>query len=297
MDLENVRIFLDVIKSGSITAAANHHYISQPALGKRLHALEKELGVELLSRGKGQAQIKVTPAGKAFTDIAERMLLLYDQAMAIKNTGNRIYLTAACIRSAHREVFPPLLTYLKNNYPEICLTIEDHHTAEIIPLLENHRIDVGITQIPVLSQGIISELLYEEPYTVILHPDSPYPPDVPLAPQKLQVSHGIFQSFDSEFQNWFEQNWSIPDLKMRVTSNATAELYFDEPEDWMIAPLAVAREMRRSGFLSCPLLAAAPPHRVYLNYNKFSEDSAVRIFIEYTKSLFPKFTLSANDYY
>ena len=286
MDLENVQIFLDVVKSGSITSAASHHYISQPALGKRLLSLEKELGVELLQRKKGQAQVKLTPAGKAFIDIAERMMLLYQQAMALRKTECRTYLTAGCIRSAHREVFPPLLTYLKATHPDICLTIEDHHTSEIIPLLENHRIDIGITQIPVISQEILSSLLYEEPYLVILPPDSLFTPDAPLSPNELPVSHGIFQSFDSEFQNWFEQNWPIPELKMRVTSSATAELYLNEPEDWMIAPAAVAKEMARSGFLSCPLKATPPLHRVYINYSKFSENAAVQIFIEYAKSLF-----------
>lgn len=286
MDLENVQIFLDVIKSGNITRAASLHYISQPALGKRLVSLEKELGVELLQRGKGQAQIKITPAGYAFLDIAERLILLYHQALAIKNTENRTYLTVGCIRSAHREVFPPILAYLKTMHPDICLSIEDHHTAEIIPLLENHRIDVGITQIPVLSQEILSELLYEEAYVVILPPDTIFVPDTPISPEELPASHGIFQAFDSEFQNWFKHNWSIPELKMRVTSNATAELYLDEPEDWMVAPAAVAKEMARSGFLSCPLKASPPLHRVYINYSKFSENAAVQIFIKYAKSLF-----------
>ena len=106
MDMESVRIFWDVRRLGSMTAAAEEHFMTQPALGKRIASLEKELGVSLFHRGKGQARAELTPAGKAFCDIAERMLLLNDQALELKADAGKEYLAIASIRSAHDFVVP-----------------------------------------------------------------------------------------------------------------------------------------------------------------------------------------------
>ena len=56
MDMESIRAFLDVIQTGSITGAAKQRYMSQPALGKRMMALEKELGTELFCGEKGSSR-------------------------------------------------------------------------------------------------------------------------------------------------------------------------------------------------------------------------------------------------
>ncbi|RHR03784.1 LysR family transcriptional regulator [Clostridium sp. AF20-7] len=290
MDMESIRAFLDVIQTGSITGAAKQRYMSQPALGKRMMALEKELGTELFLRGKGQQQIRMTAAGEAFVDIAERMELLYEQALRLKDTQQRVYLTAASIRSAHGEVFLPLLAYLRKEHPEICLTVEDHHTVEILPLLEKKRIDLGITQLPVTSPELVSELLYEEEYRVIQLQGGTLCQGQgrPVMPSKLAQQKGIFQAFDSYFQAWFESHWPLHTVKIRVNTTSTAELYFESPDDWMIAPAAVAREMEARGFVSAPLEDnSAPMHRVYLTYHRYrQEEPALRLTIDELRCLF-----------
>ena len=89
MDMDSLKMFLSVQRTGSLTAAANSLYMTQPSLGRRISCLEKELGVPLFHRGKGQAQVKLTPEGEAFSDIARRMLMLYDQAMELHQDAAR----------------------------------------------------------------------------------------------------------------------------------------------------------------------------------------------------------------
>ena len=72
MDMDSLKMFLSVQRTGSLTAAANSLYMTQPSLGRRISCLEKELGVPLFHRGKGQAQVKLPPEGEAFSDIARR---------------------------------------------------------------------------------------------------------------------------------------------------------------------------------------------------------------------------------
>ena len=144
MDIEILRIFLDIQHFGSLTAASNIHHITQSALSKRVAQLEGELGVVLFQRGKGQSRIHLTAAGEAFSDIAERILTLWEQAQTLRNNPSRQFLSIACIRSAHDTLLPSVLRSLKTDYPNLCVTVEDRHTAEILELVENRRFDTGI---------------------------------------------------------------------------------------------------------------------------------------------------------
>lgn len=51
MDRLHLKYFIEVVESGSISKAASNLYVSQPNLSRAIHALETEMGKELLIRG------------------------------------------------------------------------------------------------------------------------------------------------------------------------------------------------------------------------------------------------------
>jgi len=51
MTLSEIEAFLAVIKYGTISAASEKLFISQPALSRRIHAIEEELGYGLFCEG------------------------------------------------------------------------------------------------------------------------------------------------------------------------------------------------------------------------------------------------------
>ena len=271
MDMDTLRIFMDVHHSGSITAAANSHYMSQPALGKRIAHLEKELGITLFLRGKGHSRVELTSEGSAFVDIAERMLMLYEQAQELREDAARQFLTIACIRSAHDILIPELIMRLKAPHPELCVTVEDHHTSEIMSLLENRLVDVGITQTPAVSKRLKSELLYKEPYRVVFQSNQAHGSKRAIHPAELNAAQGVFQAFDPSFEAWFDQWWHPYSVKLRVNTTTTAERYITEPEDWMIIPEAVAHALERKGFHAYEILGAPPLHHVYMTWHTLNQ--------------------------
>ena len=285
MDMDSLKMFLSVQRTGSLTAAANSLYMTQPSLGRRISCLEKELGVPLFHRGKGQAQVKLTPEGEAFSDIARRMLMLYDQAMELQQDAARQYLAVACIRSAHDALMPELLSRLKAAHPKLCITVEDHHTMEILPLLENRRVDIGIIQSAPLSQTLTHELLYEEPYRVVFQRNHPAARCAQVHPTQLPAEHGIFQAFDQPFRTWFDRWWPPYSVKLRVNTTPTAEHYFSDPEDWMIVPEAVARGLEQRDFIAKPLSAPPPMHRVYMVYHPKNQQESIPWFCQAAREL------------
>ena len=64
MLLRQMRYFVAVVDCGSFTEAAAQCYISQSAISQQVHALEKELGVELIHREN--RRFTLTPAGEYF---------------------------------------------------------------------------------------------------------------------------------------------------------------------------------------------------------------------------------------
>lgn len=280
MDMESIQIFLDVLRTGSMTAAAEDHFMTQPALGKRIAVLEKELGVSLFRRGKGQARVELTLEGKAFCDIAERMLMLNDQALELKADAGKEFLTIASIRSAHDFFVPELILKMKHYHPNLSVSVEEHHTAEIIELLEKRRVDVGLIQTAATSLNLKSSLLYSESYRVVVKKDSPIAGKATVAPEELKAEHCVFQVFDSAFEIWFTRHWRPHSVKVRVNTTPTAVRYFSESADWMIVPEAVALFMEKQGFVSVPVAGEVPIHCVYICWNPDNHRKALQWLME-----------------
>ncbi|HHJ12711.1 MAG TPA: LysR family transcriptional regulator [Chromatiales bacterium] len=72
MDLDNLRAFVEVADLGSFSRAAGRLHLTQPAVSKRVAALEEELGVALFDRvGRG---IGLTEAGRTLLEGAREIL-------------------------------------------------------------------------------------------------------------------------------------------------------------------------------------------------------------------------------
>ena len=72
-----LRSFLAVLETGSVTAAAEELYVTQPSVSAAVSALSKELGVELTNR-MGRT-VEPSAAGEAFAPYAADVIGLLDQ--------------------------------------------------------------------------------------------------------------------------------------------------------------------------------------------------------------------------
>ena len=68
----DIETFWAVVQHGTMTAAAEALYITQPTLSMRIRALEERVGTPLFVRGKGQRRIQLTAAGQKFLTLARR---------------------------------------------------------------------------------------------------------------------------------------------------------------------------------------------------------------------------------
>src|ERR687893_146870 len=75
--LTQLSAFLTVVRRGSVTAAAEELFVTQPSVSAAIAALEREVGVKLVARdGRG---LRPTDAGAAFAPYAAHVLGLLAQ--------------------------------------------------------------------------------------------------------------------------------------------------------------------------------------------------------------------------
>lgn len=76
LKLEHIKLFIDVVQSGSITQAAKQGFITQQGLSLALKQIEKELTINLFYRSnKG---VRLTSEGQKFFDASCQMVRIYN---------------------------------------------------------------------------------------------------------------------------------------------------------------------------------------------------------------------------
>ena len=85
----DIETFWAVVQHGTMTAAAEALYITQPTLSMRIRALEERVGTPHFIRGKGQRRIRLTAAGQKFLTLARRWqrLLAETDALSARSTA------------------------------------------------------------------------------------------------------------------------------------------------------------------------------------------------------------------
>ena len=77
MNQQGIEVFLAVARLGSVSAAAQALYITQPAVSRHLRTLEDGMGCSLVIRGRGKRNIELTDQGRDFVQVAEKWRLLW----------------------------------------------------------------------------------------------------------------------------------------------------------------------------------------------------------------------------
>ncbi len=80
VNLHRLRCFLAVVDTGTVTAAARRLRIAQPALSRQVHALEREVGLQLFTRHHNK--LRLTPAGVEFARMVRHLIVLSDDVHA-----------------------------------------------------------------------------------------------------------------------------------------------------------------------------------------------------------------------
>ena len=145
MNLERLRLFVNIVDAGSMSAAARAVHLTQPALSRNLKQLEEELDVPLFARqGRG---LVLTPAGRALVPRARQLLLVTEgMAREVQRSAERDYFDVrfGTVDSVATFLVPHLIAPLAKHFPQLAIRFATSRTAMLLERVRTNRLDVAV---------------------------------------------------------------------------------------------------------------------------------------------------------
>lgn len=175
MDIAALKAFVAVADSGSFSLAAEQLFLTQPAISKRISALENELSTRLFDRiGRG---ISLTEAGQALLPRARNILLeLEDSVRALSNLSGEVHGTLRFGTSHHIGLhrLPPVLKKFVHAYPDVRLDIRFMDSEEACLAVEHGELELAIVTLPPSPASVLKlEKIWDDPLAIMVARDHP----------------------------------------------------------------------------------------------------------------------------
>jgi DNA-binding transcriptional LysR family regulator len=175
VDIQALSAFVAVSESHSFSRAAEQLFITQPAVSKRISALENQLNTRLFDRiGK---TVQLTEAGRALLPSAQRILAeLEESRRAIGNLNQRVDGTLKLATSHHIGLhrLPPVLREFTTLYPEVDLDIRFMDSEEACSSVLKGEVELAVATLPERDwQQLISQTIWHDPLDIVISAQHP----------------------------------------------------------------------------------------------------------------------------
>jgi LysR family hydrogen peroxide-inducible transcriptional activator len=174
VNLKDLKYLVALADTGHFGKAAARTFVSQPTLSAQLKKLEEFLGVKLVERQPKNVQL--TEVGKQVVIRARRMLDDGDEIVALARSNTDPLagkLKLALIPTIGPYLLPRIMPKLRKTLPHLGLMLYEHQTEPLLKRLRDGEIDLGIIALPFAQDGLESEELYEEAFTLALPTSHP----------------------------------------------------------------------------------------------------------------------------
>jgi DNA-binding transcriptional LysR family regulator len=144
-DLTDLRLFLSVADSGSITKGAERAHLALASASERIRGMEEALGVALLARGR--RGVRPTPAGQALLHHARLMLEQHERMkgeLGAYARGLKAHVRLLCNTAAISEFLPEALGPYLAAHPNVDIDLEERPSYLIVQDVAQGLADLGI---------------------------------------------------------------------------------------------------------------------------------------------------------
>lgn len=174
MQLHQLKYFVSVAKTGSITKAAEACFISQPSLSQQLKKLEGIVGKRLFSRIKGK--LVLTKPGQILYEHACKILRSVDDAKVEmkevdQNSGGLI--RVGILPTLAPFILPKILESLSQKYPQANVIIREEVSEMLINAASCGELDILIEVLPFDQSNLTIESLFFDTFYLAVHQNSP----------------------------------------------------------------------------------------------------------------------------
>jgi len=157
MEIQQIRSFIEVVKTGSFSKAAKNTFRTQPTVSLQIKALEEEFGVRFFERF-GPMKVKPTKEGMILYEIL--LPVLQDLELVKRHfeeqRGNvqDCEISVATHESVIAYLFPDIVEHFTKKYKNLRFTFHRCTKTEIVAMVTSGEADFGITTLDKPQRGV-----------------------------------------------------------------------------------------------------------------------------------------------
>ncbi len=220
VETRRLQLFIEIADAGSISRAAAHIGIAQPALSQQLAVLEHELKVKLLERSS--QGVRLTSAGRKLYGQAQLILRHVDGLSAHLHGDEEVIagtVSIGLMSTQSNSIGSPLLALASQEFPHVKLHIREGLSTVLLPLIEAGSLDMVVGPVQRASPNVESTPLFREELKIVQATGLEPPPQdlATLARCKwvLSTSPNLSQSL---LRGLFSTVGAEPNIVLEVTS-------------------------------------------------------------------------------
>ena len=173
--LENFRlkVFRTVAEHLNFRKAAEHLFLTQPAVTLQIKALENDLGVRLFDRAANR--VTLTSQGSLLLRYAIKIAQLTNEVEhKLSSNGTQFSgdLSLGVSTTIAQYVLPRLIGGFLSEHPRVQLLLHSGNTEEVVHLLLADKVSIGLIEGPARQRGVHTEPFMRDELVLILPPGS-----------------------------------------------------------------------------------------------------------------------------
>lgn len=174
-DVESLRLLVAVGARGSLTGAATELGISQPAASKRMSALERRLGVQLLERTRRGSAL--TASGELVSGWAARVLDELDallDGVGVLRGESAAQLTIAASLTVAEHLLPLWLGQLRRSDPGVLVGLQVMNSTRVCTAVRDGSVALGFIESPLTPPGLHTRVVARDRLVLVVAPEHPW---------------------------------------------------------------------------------------------------------------------------
>ncbi len=274
MNLNQLKIFYLAAKQGSLSAAADSLYITQPAVTKGIQRLQKHYELKLFNRfGKKMA---LTDAGEVLYKIAESIFEMENQAeesLRDFQQRKRGFIRILSSESFGAYYLPFILDRFSRVNPKVRVSMEILPTELIVEKTATLANDIGFISYPVPHKKLVAREVLEDSYQIIVPPGHPFTAKSFIEPGDLSghalVVHEKGSAPRRSTEDFIRRHNISVSIPLELSNNEAIKTAVEEGLGIaVITRRVVSKEIDMGRLKAIPLADPAMTRKFYLIHHK-----------------------------
>ena len=171
MQIENFKIFADLVETRSFSKAAKLNGITQSAVSQQARAMERHFKTLLIDRS--QKQFQLTREGQRVYEAAKEILHNYEKLQSELQELKKVIsgtIRISTIYSIGLHELPPFIKRFLHDFPSVNVRVEYRRSNLVYEDLLHNSVDFGLVAFPVKQRQIEILPFRDDQLVLITHP-------------------------------------------------------------------------------------------------------------------------------